>query len=147
VRSVARACITNVNNHAVPFLEKLKAEGRIKKYWNAGGSDFCFEFDGHIRIDITDYHYGVLAHVLRKEALYNHLADEFKTHVVLKIVNTLQGGIVHGFGDTWIELESTEKTELVCFRVTPTEKKALEEKAKAEGKTLSAYIRERLNLT
>ncbi|BBC20941.1 putative RHH DNA-binding protein [Aeropyrum globular virus 1] len=141
---VARACVVNVNNWMPAFLEKLRTDGRIKKWEWAGGSTICFEFDGHIQIDVTDMHDAVPDYVLRNNANYETLKAIFKQYVVLSIINTLRGGVVHGFTDTWIELESTEKTEVVCFRVTRQEKERLEKEAEERGVSLSDYIRSRV---
>ncbi len=141
---MARACVENVNNWMPAFLEKLRTDGKILRWEWAGGPLICFEFDGHIEIDITDMHDAVPDYILNSQTGYESLRRIFKRHVVLKIVNTLQGGVVHGFDDTFIELESTERSKLVCFRVTEREKKALEERAAKEGVSLSDYIRKQV---
>ena len=143
---MARACIENMNNWMPAFLEKLRTDGKIVKWEWAGGPRMCFEFNGHLEIDISDMHDAVPDFVLKSELHYKQLISIFKKHVILMIINTLQGGVIHGFTDTYIELESTERTRTICFRVTEKEKEKLEQEAREQGLSLSDYIRGKLGL-
>jgi len=150
---MARACIDNIENISVPLLEKLRADGRIVRWEQVLGAPMlCFDFNGHLELSITDLMdvaAGDIIHGGKPDYSASRMAflqDVFKKHILLKIANTLRGGIIHGFTDTWIELESTDKTMLVCFRVTPAEKKQLEQQAAEQNQTLSEYIRQKLGL-
>jgi len=143
---MARACIINVNDRGKMMLEKLMAEGRIKNYKFAGNAMWCFEFDGVLEISIDDYLFTYKDTMLEKKIILNTAYEQFKKYIVLAIARTLRGGALEDMSDTYIIIRSTEKTETICFRVTPTEKKMLEEAAREQGKTISDYIRSRLGL-
>lgn len=124
---MAKACVLK-NARTETLLRKLVHENRIEWYW-ATNLHLCFEFSDKLRINLSDYAEDIGA------------AEEFRTEVVMSIINTLDGAVVKGIDTTWIELEPTERTELICFRVSKPEKKEIEKRAREAGMSVSEYIR------
>ncbi|UNQ73654.1 hypothetical protein [Infirmifilum sp. NZ] len=98
-----------------------------------GSPVLCFEFAGELSVGFEDYIDGVPESMLSKKAVVDALRDEFRRHVVIKILRTLSGARVVDVTDYHIVLEQTERTEIICVRVTPAEKERLRKGAGGEG--------------
>ncbi|PLJ78495.1 hypothetical protein [Infirmifilum sp. SLHALR2] len=91
----------------------------------------CFEFAGELSVGCEDYIDGVPESMLSKKAVMDALRDEFRRHVVIKILRALSGARVVDVTEYHIVLEQTERTEIVC--VTLAEKERLRKGAGGEG--------------
>jgi len=142
---LARACIVNVSDRGRVMLGRLTAEGRVKRYWQVEGSArWCFEFAGELTIGFEDYAASVPESMLQKKTVVETLKDEFRRHVVNEVLRTVSGARVVEVTDYHVVLEQTERTEVICVRVTPAEKERLRKEASERGLSLSEYLRIKL---
>jgi len=142
---LARACLVNVDDRGRLMLERLAAEGRVVRFWQVEGSArWCFEFSGELSIGFEDYIAGVPEAVLQKKTVMDALRGEFRRFVVNEILRTVSGARVVEVTDYHITLEETERTEVICVRVTPAEKDRLRREASERGLSLSEYLRIKL---
>jgi len=140
-----RACIVNVSDRGRVMLERLAAEGRIARYWRVEGSArWCFELAGELSVGFEGYAASVPEAMLQKKTVVDALRDEFRRFVVNEVLRTLSGARVTDVTDYHVVLEETERTEIVCVRVTPAEKERLKKKAGERGLSLSDYLRLKL---
>lgn len=137
---VGRTCMLNVNNLARKYAEILLAEGKITTFEHVD-VNICVEFDRELVIDYNDF-----KRVLKvsSESVHELWKDLFFKQIILRAIETRENAIVKEVTKTRLVLESTEKTETICIRVTPLEKEALEREAKQQGITVSELIRSRV---
>jgi len=141
----AWACIVNASDRGRVMLGRLTAEGRVKRYWQVEGSArWCFELAGELSTGFEGYAASVPEAVLQKRTVMDALRDEFRRHVVNEVLRTVSGARVVEVTDYHVVLEETERTEIVCVRLTPAEKERLKKKAGERGLSLSDYLRLKL---
>jgi len=139
------ACVVNVNDRGRVMLERLAAEGKIARYWRVEGSArWCFELAGELSIGFEDYAASAPEAMLRKRTVVDALRGEFKVRVVGEVLRTVSGARVVEVTDYHVVLEQTERTEVICVRVTPAEKERLRKEASERGLSLSEYLRIKL---
>jgi len=142
---LAWACIVNVGDRGRLMLERLSAEGRIAGFWRVEGSArWCFEFAGELSTGFEDYAASVPESMLSKKTVMDALRGEFRRFIVGEIMRTVSGARVVDVTDYHVMLEQTERTEIVCVRVTPAEKERLKKEAEERGLNLSEYLRIKL---
>lgn len=147
VIAVATACIVNVNNIGVLLAEHLKSRGLIEHYEVTNNARVCMEFNGVLTIAFEDY---MTVHPLRdhievSEAKLQREENAFNRWIQSEIIRTLRGGeVIEYIPRVKIAVKSTEKTEIICVRVTAEEKKRIEEEAETLGLTLSELIRSKI---
>jgi len=71
--------------------------------------------------------------MLQEEAVMDALRGEFRRHVVNEVLRTVSGARVVEVTDYHVVLEQTERTEIVCVRMTPAEKERLKKKPRRGG--------------
>ena len=144
---MGRACVANVNDRGYLLLEYLKTQGRILEYEWGPDARICFEFRGEIEISFKDYMeiHPFKSHIIVSKGREKLERESFNKWILLEIVKTIQGGEVIEFtpGEK-IRLKDTEKTEIVCVRVSEEEKEILEREAKELGVTVSQLVRSKI---
>ena len=144
---MGRACVTNVNNRGHLLVEYLKSMGKIQGYEWGSDARICFEFKGEIEITFQDYleilpNVSVVRVSKGREKIER---ESFNKWILLEIIKTIQGGEVVEFtpGEK-IRLKDTEKTEIVCLRVSEEEKEKLEREARELGVSVSELVRSKI---
>ncbi|MEM1533256.1 MAG: hypothetical protein QXE63_05610 [Zestosphaera sp.] len=143
---MGRACITNVNDRGFAFLEFLKSMGKVLGYEFGKDAKLCFEFTGELEVSFSNYLeiHPHKTNILRHKAREDMERNSFNKWILIEIIKSLKGGEVVEYipGDK-VRIRDTEKTEIVCIRVSKEEKEKLEKEANELGKTLSELIRSR----
>ena len=144
---MGRGCIVNVNNRGISLVEYLKSMGKIQGYEWGSDARICFEFKGEIEISFNDY-LEILPNVsiIRVSKGREKIEREsFNRWILLEIIKSIQGGeVVEYTPGEKIRLKDTEKTEIVCVRLSQEEKEKLERESRELGVSLSELIRSKI---
>ncbi|MEM3399200.1 MAG: hypothetical protein QXQ84_09155 [Nitrososphaerota archaeon] len=144
---MGRGCIVNVNNRGIPLIEYLKSMGKIQGYTQEKDYKICFEFKGELEITFQDYlqilpNVSVIRVSRGREKIER---ESFNKWILLEIVKTIQGGeVLEYIPGEKIRLRDTEKTEIVCVRLSQEEKERLERESRELGVTVSELVRSKI---
>lgn len=135
-------CIKAAGNKIFTYVEYIRANNSNIIDAKTREADICIEFASSLVLSYEDY---------KKVNLISDLQDyiekqRFLDLVIRPAIASARGARLTKFDvdNLVIEFTDVKKTEVVHVRVTPDEKRKLEEEARKHGITISDYIRYKL---
>lgn len=136
------ACVEGVGNYIHTYLEYLRVNNPSIASVREKRGMICIEFAGSLTLSYEDYR-----RVNGIDSSRDYVERTwFLERVVQPAIATVRGARLTRFDadKLVVELADVRKTEVIHVRVTPEEKRMLEEEAEKHGMTLSDYVRYKL---